>query len=104
MQNPLFCLSLGIGLAIFAGTAGYGQSRNCAPREVIVDRLSSHYGETRQSIGLGANNALVEVFASESTGTWTITVTAPGGSTCLVASGRSFEHLAEAAVKDLDDA
>ena len=71
-------------------------SRNCGPREAVVDRLADGYGETRQSMGLGANNAVVEVFASDETGTWTITVTTPNGMTCLVASGQSFEALAEA--------
>ncbi|WP_298837661.1 hypothetical protein [uncultured Roseobacter sp.] len=71
-------------------------SRNCGPREAVVDRLADGYGETRQSMGLGANNAVVEVFASDETGTWTITVTTPNGLTCLVASGQSFEALAEA--------
>ena len=103
MQNILYPLSFGIGVAILAGTSAFGQSQQCAPRDLIVERLSNHYGETRQSIGLGANNALVEVFASEDTGTWTITVTMPGGSTCLVASGQSFEHLKETKTKS-DDA
>lgn len=67
----------------------------CAPRDAIVERLAEAYGETRQSIGLGANNALIEVFASLDTGTWTITVTQPTGVTCLVASGQAFETLAE---------
>lgn len=70
--------------------------RNCAPRDAVVSRLAEGYGETRRSMGLGANNAVVEVFASEETGTWTITVTSPNGLTCLVASGQSFETLAEA--------
>jgi len=70
--------------------------RNCAPRDAVVDRLASGYGETRQSMGLGANNAVIEVFASDETGSWTITVTTPNGLTCLVASGQSFETLAEA--------
>jgi hypothetical protein len=71
-------------------------SRNCGPREAIVTRLAEGYGETRQSMGIGVNNAVVEVFASAETGSWTITVTAPGGLTCLVASGQAFEELAEA--------
>lgn len=71
-------------------------ARHCAPREAVVDRLAEGYGETRQSMGLGANNAVVEVFASDETGTWTITVTTPNGVTCLVASGQSFEPLVEA--------
>ena len=70
-------------------------TRNCAPRQAVVDRLVEGYGETRQSMGLGANNAVVEVFASDETGTWTITVTTPNGLTCLVASGQSFEPLNE---------
>ncbi|QJF52451.1 MULTISPECIES: hypothetical protein [Roseobacter] len=71
-------------------------TRNCGPREAVVDRLAQGYGESRQSMGLGANNAVIEVFASDETGTWTITVTTPNGLTCLVASGQSFETLAEA--------
>ncbi|MEP5728433.1 MAG: hypothetical protein ABJL67_03555 [Sulfitobacter sp.] len=71
-------------------------ARNCAPREAVIERLADSYGETRKSIGLGSNNAVVELFASEETGSWTITVTAPGGLTCLVASGQSFETVAEA--------
>ena len=70
--------------------------RNCAAREAVVDRLAEGYGETRQSVGLGRNNSVVEVFASDETGSWTITVTMPGGLTCLVASGQSFESVAEA--------
>lgn len=71
-------------------------SRNCGPRIAVVERLAEGYGETRQSMGLGANNAVVEVFASEETGSWTITITRPGGLTCLVASGQAFEEVAEA--------
>ncbi|MEM6306025.1 MAG: hypothetical protein AAF744_15005 [Pseudomonadota bacterium] len=80
------------------------QGRNCAPREAVVDRLAEGYGETRQSMGLGANNAVVEVFASQETGSWTITVTSPNGVTCLVASGQGYETLAEVLPPKGDDA
>ena len=56
-----------------------------------MDNLSTKYGEPRQSVGLAADNALVEIFASNATGSWTITVTKAAGLTCLVASGRAFE-------------
>ncbi|MBE3636690.1 hypothetical protein [Mangrovicoccus algicola] len=68
-------------------------ARNCADRGDVLKRLSGNYGETRQSVGLGANNSLVEVFASDKTGTWTITVTMPDGMTCLIASGQAYEKL-----------
>lgn len=69
---------------------------NCAQRDKVVDRLASKYGESRQSVGLGANNTMIEVFASDETGTWTITATNARGITCLLASGQAFEALAEA--------
>lgn len=78
-----------------AGAASAAQTRNCGPRELVLNRLAEGYGETRQSMGLGANNAVIEVFASQASGTWTITVTSPSGLTCLVASGQAFETLAE---------
>ena len=83
-----------VGMAAVPSSAQNAQ--NCAPRDRVVSRLAEGYGETRQSIGLGANNAVVEVFASDDSGTWTITVTTPNGLTCLVASGQAFEALAEA--------
>lgn len=76
--------------------AGANTPRNCGPRAAVVTRLADGYGETRQSMGLGGNNAVVEVFASDETGSWTITVTGTNGITCMVASGQGFEELAEA--------
>ncbi|WP_394707502.1 hypothetical protein [uncultured Celeribacter sp.] len=78
--------------------------QNCAQRDQILDRLTSKYGESRQSIGLAPNSGVVEVFASDETGTWTILVTNPNGITCLIASGQAFETLAEVAVAKGDDA
>lgn len=76
--------------------AAIAQSANCAPRDMVVERLASTYGETRQSIGLGADNAVMEVFASTETGSWTITVTTASGLTCLVASGQAYEAVQDA--------
>ncbi|KNG94384.1 hypothetical protein [Pseudaestuariivita atlantica] len=95
MRPAMMFLTFGLMTAAAAAPA-LAQTRNCAPRDAVVDRLADRFGETRQSIGLGANNAVVEVFASEETGTWTITVTMPNGISCLVASGQAFEAVAEA--------
>ena len=84
------------GLILLAVNGAQAQNaRNCADRAQVGERLNDGYGEARQSIGLGANNAVVEVFASSETGTWTFTVTMPTGMTCLVASGRAYEELKE---------
>jgi hypothetical protein len=97
MNARLTFFSLGIGALILATDHAFAQStgQNCGPREHVLAALADRYGESRQSIGLGANNQVVEVFASLETGTWTITVTLPNGMTCLVASGQAYEDLAE---------
>lgn len=71
---------------------------NCGPRAAVIAHLSDNFGESRQSIGLGQEGRVVEVFASIETGSWTITVTLPNGMTCLVAAGSAFEQLAEAPI------
>lgn len=93
-----------LGLALIAAVVGSlstpalaQQQQNCGARDTVVDRLSSKYGESRQSIGMAPKGRVVEVFASPKTGTWTITVTTPNGVMCLVASGQSYENLDEPA-------
>lgn len=94
MKDVFLQATMGFGLLVLAADQVAAQQGNCAPRDVVLERLNDSYGETRQAIGLGANNAIVEVFAAE-TGSWTITVTFPNGATCLVASGQAYETLAE---------
>ncbi len=92
MKRQFLALSLGVGALLVATQFAFAQQNsNCAMRDIVVERLASAYGESRQSIGLAPNNSVVEVFASLETGTWTITVTTPSGLTCLVASGQAFE-------------
>ena len=87
---PLMAATL-LALPVQAQTS----ARNCGPHAAIVERLADGYGESRQSIALGANNTVVETFASLETGTWTIVVTQPGGPTCLVAAGQAFQLVSE---------
>lgn len=91
------------GLALYS-TAATAQGRNCAPRDVVVKRLAEKYGESRQSIGVGGEGMVMETFASNESGSWTITVTMPNGMTCLMASGQSYEALAEALPEVENDA
>ncbi len=95
MKRNLFLMSFGIGAMMLAANNSSAQTRSCAPHEAVVERLAVRYGESRQSIGLGADNSVIEVFASMDTGTWTITMTQPGGPTCLVAAGQAFQQLSE---------
>lgn len=96
MKHQLFALSLGFGGVILATHHAFAETPpQCAARDTVIEQLASRYGESRHGIGLAANNAVMELFASDATGTWTITVTLASGMTCLVASGENFETLAE---------
>lgn len=91
-------------IALMIPSVAQAQNAKCAPREVVLENLATKYGESRQSMGLGANNSIVEVFASTTTGSWTITVTTAHGLTCLVASGQAFEQLADVLPAEGNDA
>lgn len=93
MKHPikLSMLAFGIAALTIAGTQSQSQTRNCAPRDHVLKQLGDRFSEQRQSIGIAQNNTIVELFAAPTTGTWSIIVTAPNGTTCLIASGRAFE-------------
>ena len=80
-------LLIGAGLPRRAGPRG---DRVCAERTTIVERLAAEYGETRQAIGLASASQVVEIFASDETGSWTITVTRPDGTDLPDRGGPAF--------------
>ncbi len=94
--RTLFSLAAVIGAATIFGSAAFAQGASCANRDMIVERLETKYGESRQSAGLNQNNGMVEVFASTETGTWTILVTMPNGMSCLMAAGKAWQGMAAA--------
>ncbi len=87
MKQNFLLMWFGIGAMFLAASHANAQSANCGPHPIIVERLADSYGEIRQSIGLRSNNSVMEIFASLESSTWTVTVTRPGGPSCLVASG-----------------
>lgn len=91
-------LTLALAVAFVAGSAaqaqlisGGGQQMICGNRDEIVGQLGQKYGETRRSVGVTGRRGVVEVFASDATGSWTILLTNPQGLTCLMAAGEDFE-------------
>ena len=95
MIKILTSITLAALLAATAPASAQMMRSNCASHAAISERLATGYGESRQSIALGANNTIVETFASLETGTWTLVVTAAGGPTCLVAAGQGYQLVTE---------
>jgi hypothetical protein len=84
-------IAIAIALMIMAATAGNAQGAQCWPREALLGHLADTYGETLRGMGLTAADQVLEVYAAEVTGTWTIVVTRPDGLACMVASGEAYE-------------
>ena len=84
----------GTMLLVLAGTprAEAADGRPCADRAQVVQRLAERFGETLRSVGLQRDDAVVEVYSSEETGTWTILMTRADGITCLLAAGQRWEQ------------
>jgi hypothetical protein len=81
-------------LALITSTGGSAAAQMvCGERDAIVAQLERKYGETRRSIGLQQGRSVVEVYASDKTGSWTILMTDTRGKACLMATGDAFEAL-----------
>ncbi len=61
----------------------------CGERSEFVNKLKNGYAEKPVSVGLASNGSMIEVFASEN-GTFSIVITQPGGTSCLVAAGDNW--------------
>ena len=67
----------------------------CAPRDQVIIGLAERWGESRQALGIIQGEAIMEIFASEETGTFTVIITSGNGMSCLVASGDNYEVVSE---------
>ncbi len=91
-MRPICLVALLAPLSTCAPVLAQAQTpANCAPRDVVTERLADRFGEARRMIGIASNNTVVETYASDETVSWSITVTLPNGLTCLVAAGEAFQ-------------
>ena len=96
LLGPKLAAWLGLAclLVLVALPALAQQVMQCGERKVIVAALADKFGETRRSVGLQQGRGLIEVYASDKTGTWTILVTSPAGRSCLIAAGEALGRTA----------
>lgn len=66
----------------------------CSPRDAVLDQLSARFHEAPVAVGLANNGALLELLASPAGETWTIIITMPNGTSCLVAAGHDWQEIA----------
>ncbi len=83
----LICASI---LVVTKESSGQTVRPACAERDDVVAHLKAKFGEHRSSLMLDAQGNLLEMFSNHETGSWTLTVTMPGGPTCVMNSGEHF--------------
>ncbi len=69
------------------------QPNGCTTRTEVAERLAGDYAEAPIAVGLASSGAVIEVFTSTDGSTWTIVVTRPEGTSCLVAAGEAWMTL-----------
>ena len=61
--------------------------------------LANKYSEAPVAVGMAENGGVIEVLTSTEGGTWTIIITMPDGTSCMVAAGEDWEQLPKIAAK-----
>lgn len=67
----------------------------CGQRAQIIDSIDKKYQERPNAFGISGDKLLVELFTSEA-GSWTMIMTKPGGVSCILAVGQSWEQFPKA--------
>ena len=96
LRLPLFVMAALVIYAMWFASAAQAQIVQpvppvCGQRANMVQLLDEKYGETRRSMGLADGRGVVEIYASEETGSWTILITSPQGIACMLAAGQAFQ-------------
>jgi hypothetical protein len=93
----VFTTSLVIACGAFAtplaAQANQGVRMPCHNDAEIDKQLSGKYEEAPVAFGLQSNGNLLQVYASDVKGTWTVVSTTPNGMSCIVAAGQKWESL-----------
>ena len=78
-------------IAAFLASPAMAQSV-CGDRGDFLSHLSHNYAEAPVAMGLVSNGTILEVLVSKN-GSWTVIVTRPDGTSCLLAAGEAWEEL-----------
>lgn len=79
-----------VAAVVLLGATPTSAQVKCGDRSKMIGYLDKDYQESRSGLGLASNGAVVELYTAK-TGTWTMLITRPGGSTCVIGSGENWE-------------
>ena len=68
-------------------------ARQCDQRAKVIGHLAQKYKEAPVAIGVTNTGRMVEVLTTGDGGTWTIILSSPNGTSCLLAAGEGWRGL-----------
>lgn len=63
----------------------------CAPQATVAVQLARNYAEAPIASGRQQNGFIIQVYATADGSTWTVVLTSPNGTSCLVAAGERWK-------------
>lgn len=77
-----------------AATSASAQTRvPCAAHGDLAKQLNGRFDEKPVARGLANNGTVMEVFSTRDGGSWTMIVTMPNGTSCVVAAGEGWTEV-----------
>lgn len=74
------------------------QTMACTDRTAALRHLEGKFAEVPAAMGVTNTGGVLEVLTSESGESWTMLISMPDGSTCLVAAGQQWRDVPSVAV------
>ncbi len=83
-----------VSLGLLLQTAGLVQAQPvCMPRGDLREELHKQFSEAPAAGAIANNGALVQLFASRDRSSWTLVMTRPGGTSCVLVAGENWNEL-----------
>lgn len=80
-----------IALSLLIGTPSLALAQIiCIDRTDMLDRLAAEFEEHLAEVKMIKDQGLLEVLKSSTKGTWTVILTKPSGTSCVIATGEGL--------------
>jgi hypothetical protein len=94
MRKPNAILATTIASAMLLGPTGaLAQTQQCDQRTKVLGHLAQKYKEAPIAVGVTSSGGIVEVLTTGDGDTWTIILSTPNGTSCLVAAGEGWRTI-----------
>ncbi len=65
----------------------------CMPHDDFRVELQRNFSESPVAIAIASNGALIELYAKRDRSSWTLVMTRPGGTSCVLVAGEDWNDL-----------